>query len=318
MPDRVLRAGILTSEGVNKLSWPSEVFYRRLMSVADDFGRYDGRPSILRAALYPLKLNNVSEPDVAKWLDECSRAALVRCYVVEGKQFIEILKFDQRLRASKSKWPSADKCPQSAVIRMQEKTTTKTPDSDSDSDSEYDSELKEGGQGETKPQAAAQAALDASILANLAQEVVKHGFCDEFENEIPLKLRTVEFVAALKEWHAYKRERREGYTEKGARALLRKLEKMGDPAYVIDCIHNSMGNNWAGLFDVGPSAPKAAPTNGAMVVIKGKEYERVVEQMKTIRATYGDHQIWSTGDVKRFNELKERRNQLKQELGLKA
>jgi hypothetical protein len=106
MPDRIIRADILTSESVDQLSWPGEIFYRRLMSVADDFGRYEGRPSVLRAALYPLKLDKVSEPDVVKWLSECSKAGLVRKYTVDGKEYIEISKFRQRLRAMKSKYPA--------------------------------------------------------------------------------------------------------------------------------------------------------------------------------------------------------------------
>lgn len=106
MPDRVVRQGILTSEDVNKLSWAAEVFYRRLFSRADDFGRYDARPSILRADLYALKLDRVSEPDVVKWMGECSEAGLLRVYTVNGKAYLEVLKFDQRLRAMKSKYPA--------------------------------------------------------------------------------------------------------------------------------------------------------------------------------------------------------------------
>jgi hypothetical protein len=106
MPDRILRADILTSEPVNQLSWPAEVFYRRLMSVVDDFGRYEGRPSLLRAALYPLQIDKVSEPDVVKWMGEVSKAGLVRKYTVDGKEYVEITKFRQRLRAMKSKYPA--------------------------------------------------------------------------------------------------------------------------------------------------------------------------------------------------------------------
>jgi hypothetical protein len=105
MPDRILRAAILTSDPVNNVSWPAEVFYRRLMSVVDDYGRYDGRVSILRSALYPLKLNQVSEADIVKWSDECSEAGLVSFYEVGDKRFLELLKFNQRKRAE-SKWPS--------------------------------------------------------------------------------------------------------------------------------------------------------------------------------------------------------------------
>lgn len=105
MPDRIVRAGILTSDAVNGLSWAGEVFYRRLHSVIDDFGRYDGRAALLRAHLYPLKLEKVSESDVGKWLTECVTAGLVRLYRVQDRPYVEVLKFDQRARAKVSKWP---------------------------------------------------------------------------------------------------------------------------------------------------------------------------------------------------------------------
>jgi hypothetical protein len=123
MPDRIVRAGILSSEKVCSLSWPAEVFYRRLFSVVDDFGRYDGRLTILRTALYPLQIDKVSDLDVGKWRLETAKAGLVRVYAIDGKEYVEVLNFGQRLRAAKSKWPSpADNCqqPHAADSRRQQ------------------------------------------------------------------------------------------------------------------------------------------------------------------------------------------------------
>lgn len=106
MPDRVVRQGILASDKVNSLSWAAECFYRRLMSIADDFGRYEADPSLLRAYLYPKKLNCVSEPDVVKWMGDCSEAGLIRMYTVNGKEYLQVEEFGQRLRAMKSKYPA--------------------------------------------------------------------------------------------------------------------------------------------------------------------------------------------------------------------
>lgn len=106
MPNRVIRQGILDSEPVNKLSWASEVFYRRLMSVADDYGRYDGRPIILRTSLYALKINQVSEADIVKWMNECSEAGLISFYEVDGKPYLEIENFGQTIRIKKEKYPA--------------------------------------------------------------------------------------------------------------------------------------------------------------------------------------------------------------------
>lgn len=105
MPDRIVRTGILTSEKVNELSWFGEVFYRRLMSIVDDYGRYDARPTILRAQIFPLKINQVSDADIVKLLEDCSKAGLISIYEVDKKKYLELLNFNQRLRAKNSKFP---------------------------------------------------------------------------------------------------------------------------------------------------------------------------------------------------------------------
>lgn len=106
MPTRVIRDGILTSERIAKLGWPEEVFYRRLMSVVDDHGRFYANPALLLAYCYPLHLKKVSDSDIEKWLTACVNAALVRVYSAsDGKRYVEILDFGQRVQ-SKSKFPA--------------------------------------------------------------------------------------------------------------------------------------------------------------------------------------------------------------------
>jgi hypothetical protein len=105
MPTRIIRDGILTSEPVDQLSWAEEVFYRRLQSVVDDYGRFYAHPSLILAACYPLKLKKVSDSDVEKWLAACVTAALVRVYLAkDGKRYLEIQKFGQRIQQVKSKF----------------------------------------------------------------------------------------------------------------------------------------------------------------------------------------------------------------------
>jgi len=105
MPNRILREGILTSPRMVKLTWASEVFYRRLHSVVDDFGRYHGDPMLLRAACYPRQLDKVSDSDIGKWIRETVEAGLVRVYEVDGQQHLELIDFRQQVRATKSKFP---------------------------------------------------------------------------------------------------------------------------------------------------------------------------------------------------------------------
>lgn len=114
MPNRILREGILSSERVNSLDWNAEVFYRRLMSVVDDYGRFSANLSLLRASLYPLKLDTVREANLERLLAAVEQARLVRLYEVAGKRYLELLDFRQQVRA-KSKYPEPPDIPPPAV-----------------------------------------------------------------------------------------------------------------------------------------------------------------------------------------------------------
>ena len=104
MPTRIIRDGILTSERVNALSPLAELFYRRLMSVADDHGRYSGNLTLIRSSCYPLKIDSVKEDSIKKHLAECVDVGLVVPYTVDGKPYIWLVDFGQRING-KSKFP---------------------------------------------------------------------------------------------------------------------------------------------------------------------------------------------------------------------
>lgn len=116
MPNRVIREGILTSDKVDLLSEGAENLYRRLMSIVDDYGRYEANPRLIRSAAYPLRTERYSLADIEDRIKECAEARLLLCYQAEGKTFLELAKFGQRVRADKSKYPhppaSADKLQQ--------------------------------------------------------------------------------------------------------------------------------------------------------------------------------------------------------------
>ena len=115
MPTRLLKEGILDSDAVNSMSLRGEVFYRRLMSIADDYGRCDARLELLRARLFALQFDHWTLEDVEAALQECAEAkradgsTLVRRYEVSGRQYLEITNFGQRAR-TKSKFPEPPGC----------------------------------------------------------------------------------------------------------------------------------------------------------------------------------------------------------------
>ena len=105
MPNRIIRDGILRSEKVNALEPLTELFYRRLMSVVDDYGRTEAHPTLLRSSCYPLLIDKVDEPTVKNHLKECQNVGLIQLYTVEGKHFIQLRNFNQQVRAKVSKFP---------------------------------------------------------------------------------------------------------------------------------------------------------------------------------------------------------------------
>lgn len=104
MPNRILRADILASERVNRLSIAAECFYRRLMSIVDDYGRYHGNFTLLRSSCFPLRIDSVKEKDITKWLEECEQVGILFLYTINDRYYLEIDNFGQQLR-SKSKYP---------------------------------------------------------------------------------------------------------------------------------------------------------------------------------------------------------------------
>lgn len=112
MPNRILREGILTSDRVNALgAGRAELFYRRLMSVVDDFGRFPADERLLRSSCYPLRLDSVHEEDIRGYLKKTADAGLIRLYCIGSKRYLEMLDFRQQIRSQKSKYPA---CPAGA------------------------------------------------------------------------------------------------------------------------------------------------------------------------------------------------------------
>lgn len=103
MPTRIIRDGILTSERINALSPGAELFYRRLMSVADDHGRYSANLTLLKSYCYPLK-PDIKESAIKAWLAECQDAGVIALYMADSKSYLEIQEFGQRVNG-KSKFP---------------------------------------------------------------------------------------------------------------------------------------------------------------------------------------------------------------------
>jgi len=107
MPNRIVRDGILESHAVNRLSPEAELFYRRVMSLVDDFGRYEWDVQKLRLRAMGLRYEWATEDKIKQWMVELT-ADLVIVYKFGDKLYFELKNFNQRTRTDKSKYPSPE------------------------------------------------------------------------------------------------------------------------------------------------------------------------------------------------------------------
>lgn len=103
MANRVLRDWT-KSEKMDKLSPHAEILFTRLIMKTDDYGSYFANPKLVKSDLFPLK-DQLSVQEVAEWIDECAAAGLLFKYSVEGKEYIRIIDFGQRLRNMRNVHP---------------------------------------------------------------------------------------------------------------------------------------------------------------------------------------------------------------------
>lgn len=106
MPNRIIKESALDSEDLDKLSHGAERLFWRLIVVADDFGRFEGSPQVVKARCFPRRVDKLKTSEVEKWMSELS-PRIVRFYIAAGRRygfFVNWLKHQQK-RANKSKFP---------------------------------------------------------------------------------------------------------------------------------------------------------------------------------------------------------------------
>jgi hypothetical protein len=114
MANRILRDWT-DSERINMLSPEAERMFTRLIMKADDFGYFHAHPSLLIAALFPLKIESVKSCDIEDWIRELEGNGLVFVYEVNYRKYLRINEFNQRLRTMVSKFPPPADNPPSIV-----------------------------------------------------------------------------------------------------------------------------------------------------------------------------------------------------------
>lgn len=137
MANRVLRDWT-ASETIDQLSEGAEVFFTRLIMKADDYGSYYSNPKLIRSALFPLK--DYKDATISKWVNECIDAKILFAYTIEGREYLRIVNFGQRLRNMRNTFPQPADDPLS--IRRESPPETKR------NETESETETKENATGE--------------------------------------------------------------------------------------------------------------------------------------------------------------------------
>jgi hypothetical protein len=91
------------SEKMDELTPQAEVFFTRLIMKVDDFGVFPNNDRLLRSALFPLKNYGIIE--VGAWKKECLSLGLVITFKADGKEYLAIKNFDQKLRRMHHTYP---------------------------------------------------------------------------------------------------------------------------------------------------------------------------------------------------------------------
>lgn len=110
MPNRTIKDSICTSDTIDQLTAEEERFFYRLLTRCDDYGRFDARPRVIRSVCFPLKLDEVSDDMVDRWLRRLEAVGLIMLYECNGRPYLQMVTWSkhQQIRAKNSKFPAPD------------------------------------------------------------------------------------------------------------------------------------------------------------------------------------------------------------------
>ncbi len=95
--DCMVYCGIQTSRRFARLTWFQRDFFRGLLHVCDDYGRFEADVGMLRTVLYAPALEKVSERDVKEALLRCAddSLGLVKLYTRRGRGYGKVINYRQ-------------------------------------------------------------------------------------------------------------------------------------------------------------------------------------------------------------------------------
>ena len=116
MPNRIIKESAFTSDKIAALSDFEFRLWVGLITQADDTGRGDARPAIIKGRVFALR-ERVAIKDIDSALHVLAAAGCVSLYMVGGKPYFQFPNWaaHQRIRDAKSKYPGPEEADETAV-----------------------------------------------------------------------------------------------------------------------------------------------------------------------------------------------------------
>lgn len=120
MPNRIIKESICSSDKISSLSDFEFRLWIGLITQADDMGRGDARPAIIKGRVFPLR-DRVTAKDIDAAVHGLAAKGCISLYTVGGKSYFWFPTWSehQRIRDCKPKYPGPDEAddipPQSAA-----------------------------------------------------------------------------------------------------------------------------------------------------------------------------------------------------------
>lgn len=222
MPNRIIKESTFTSDKISLLSDFEFRLWVGLITQADDAGRGDARPAIIKGRVFPLR-ERVTIKDIDSALHALAAGGCITLYTVGGKSYYQFPSWaaHQRVRDAKPKYPA----PEDGEVLP------------------FCGELRRvaASCGETRPKS-----------NPIQSESESNNKGAERADRSPLETALDDFAKARKAM-------RKPLTDKARELTLTKLEELapGDDAKKVAILNQSIQRGWQGVFPLKNEAGKA-------------------------------------------------------------
>ena len=219
MPNRIIKESTFTSDRISSLSDFEFRLWVGLITQADDAGRGDARPAIIRGRVFPLR-DKVTVKEIQNALDALAAGGCICLYEVDGKPYFYFPSWSehQRVRNAIPKFPDPDG---GAAIPIRRESP----------------QVAANGGERTRS-----AAQSNPIQSESNPNPILNKGADRADRT-PLEIALDDFAAARK---AMKKT----LTPRGRELTLRELERLApnDPEMQIAILNQSIQRGWQGVF----------------------------------------------------------------------